>query len=360
MTAMTSPHVTTSGASRARSRRDVLAASAGLVTCVLGTGPVRGAQPEQVIVSTQGGDYARLLNEIIDAPLMRPGGIDVVQDIGEEPVRAAKLYAGRNLTRGVIDVSSNSAAVDYRLADAGLLEPLNSDNVPNLVHVLPELRAPFIAPQFYSPQVLVYNPAAVPVPPGSFAGLLDRNYRGKVGFPVGSYFNVLLAASLLETGSPNEIERAKPLIERLNSNGLRLYPTVDSIATAFASGEIVLCIMAMARAVMWRNAGINIAAAFPHEGCIIYVSGMVVPRVAPNKANAFRYLNAMLEPTAQLGFAARMGYLPSVDNAPLEQPVAAQLSLPDPKPRLVVPDYAYTTRVQSEINDWWIRLVTHS
>jgi putative spermidine/putrescine transport system substrate-binding protein len=322
------------------------------------TGAVRGAQPEQVIVSTQGGDYARLLNEIIDTPLMRPAGIEVLQDIGAEPERVAKLHAARNLTRGTIDVSSNSVAVNYKLAEAGLLEPLSSDSIPNLVHVLPELRAPYMAAQFHSPQVLVYNPKAVPVPPGSFADLLDPRYHGKIGFPFGSYFNILLAASLLETGSPNEIERAKPLIERLNANGLRLYPTVDAIATAFTSGEIVLCMMAMARVIMWQNLGVEIAAAFPGEGCIVYVSGMVVPRTAPDKANAFRYLNAMLEPAAQQGFAARMGYLPTVDNAPLAEPAATQLRLPDPRPRFVAPDYAYTTRVQSEVNDWWVRLVT--
>jgi hypothetical protein len=44
-----------------------------------------------VIVSTQGGDYAGLLNEIIDAPLVRPAGIDVIRDIGDKPARAAKL-----------------------------------------------------------------------------------------------------------------------------------------------------------------------------------------------------------------------------------------------------------------------------
>ena len=310
-------------------------------------------------MSTQGGDYARLLREIVDIPLVRPLGIEVVQDIGDEPERAAKLYAGRGLARGVIDVSSNSAAVNYRLAASGLLEPLGSDKIPNLVHVLPALRAPFMAPQLYSPQVLVYNPDAVPVPPRSFSDLLDPRYRGKVGFPSGSYFNVLLAASLLETGSPNQIERAKPLIERLNNNDLRLYPTVDSIAGAFASGEIVLCIMALARVVMWQNAGIRIAAAFPQEGSIIYVAGMVVPRNAPDKANACRYVNAMLQPPAQQGFAARMGYLPSVDNALLSGRIATQLRLPEPPSKLVAPDYAYTTRVQSQVNDWWLRLTVH-
>lgn len=345
-------------ASNFLSRRRVIAGMAALPAIIAGNGSGRAAQAERVVISAQGGDYARLLREIIDGPLTQASGIEIIQDIGSEPERAAKIYAGRGLAHGVVDVSSNSIGVNYKLAQAGLLEQLDSSKVPNLVHVLPEFRDGIIAPQFYSPQVLVYNPAAVVVPPQSFADLLDARYHGRVGFPSGSYFNILLAASLLKTGSPNEIDSAKPLIEKLNGNGLRLYPTVDSIASAFASGEIVLCMMGMARVIMWQNQGVAIAAAFPREGCIIYELGMVVPRNAPNKANAFRYLDAMLAPTAQQGFAAKMGYMPAVDNAPLAGPVARQLSVPDPQPKLVAPDYNYTSRVQDEVSTWWNKLIS--
>lgn len=320
----------------------------------------RAFAAEQCIISAQGGDYAHLLHEIIDAPLVTPQGIDIVQDIADEPARAAKIYAGRVLPRGSIDVSINSAAVNHRLADAGLLQSLSAQTIPNLPHVLPQFRSAFIAPQFFSPQVLVYNPAQVYPPPHSFADLLDPRWHGRIGFPNLSYFNVLLAASLRETGSPNQIEHAKPLIERLNANGLRLYPQVDSMASAFASGEIVLGIMGMSRVVMWQNAGINLASAFPDEGCIVYIAGMVIPHNAPNKSAAYRYLDAMLEPSAQLGFATKMGYLPAVDNAPLTGRTAQQLALPEPRPRLIEPDYAYTTRIQAEISEWWTKLTARS
>jgi putative spermidine/putrescine transport system substrate-binding protein len=330
-------------------RRLFIAASAAMAA-------VRASAAEQCIISTQGGDYAHLLHEIIDAPLVVPQGIGVIQDVADEPTRAAKIYAGRVLPRGTIDVSSNSAAVNHKLADAGLLQSLTTQTVPNLAHILPRFRSPFIAPQFYSPQVLVYNPELVHPAPHSFADLLDPRWHGKIGFPNLSYFNVLLAASLYDRGTPNQIERAKPLIERLNANGLRLYPQVDSMAAAFSSGEIVLGIMGMSRVVMWQNAGIGIASAFPDEGCIVYISGMVIPRNAPNKSAAYRYLNAMLEPSAQVGFAAKMGYLPAVDNAPLSGRTAQQLDLPNPGPRLFEPDYAYTTRIQAEISEWWTKL----
>jgi len=342
------------------SRRQVLTAGPGLAAMAAGIGADPAAAAGKVVMSVQGGDYARLLRDIIDIPLTHASGIEVVQDIADEPSRAAKIYVQRDLARGTVDVSSNSVAVNYKLAQAGVLEPLDSTRIRNLAHVLPEFRDRFIAAQFFSPQVLVYNPAAVSPPPQSFSDLLDPRYHGKVGFPSGSYFNILLAASLLQTGGPNEIDRAKPLIRQLNDNGLRLYPSVDSIAPAFASGEIVLGMMGMARVVMWQNEGFKMAAAFPREGCIIYESGMVVPRNAPDKASAFRYLDAMLAPAAQEGFAARMGYTPAVDDAPLTGKIAGQLRIQGPRPKMIAPDYGYTSRVQDDVSTWWNKLISRS
>jgi putative spermidine/putrescine transport system substrate-binding protein len=85
----------------------------------------------------------------------------------------------------------------------------------------------------------------------------------------------------------------------------------------------------------------------------------VVPKNAPNKEGAFAYLDAMLEPSAQQRFAERMGYLPTVTNAPLTGKVGEQLALPDPPPKLVVPDFAYTSKVMADIQEWWKKTTAH-
>jgi putative spermidine/putrescine transport system substrate-binding protein len=106
---------------------------------------------------------------------------------------------------------------------------------------------------------------------------------------------------------------------------------------------------------MWQNAGFPVKGRFPKEGAILYVSGMVVPKNARNREAAFAYLNAMLDPRAQQGFAAQMGYLPTVDDAPLSGKVGEQLALPDPKPNLVTADYSVLAQALPELNDWWLK-----
>jgi putative spermidine/putrescine transport system substrate-binding protein len=331
-------------------RRHALAGAAALAMPGL-IGTARAA--DRVILETWGGDYGNLLHQNVEVPILQPKGIEVVQDANDEPPRIAKMLAQRRLPRGTSDVDCVQAVGAYQLNSADALEKIDATKVPNLVHVKPNLRTDYFAPHIWSPQVLIYDPDRVKEPPTSFGDLLDPKYKGRVGFPDVNAFYVMMAASLYASGTSTDFDKAKELMEKLNANGLHLYPSTDAGGPPFKTGEIDVGIMWLARVNMWQNAGIPVKASFPKEGCILYVSGMVVPKNAPNKEGAYAYLNAMLEPSAQDAFAAKMGYLPTVDNAPLTGKVAEQLALPDPEPKMVVPDYAVTSKVQAEMQDWW-------
>jgi putative spermidine/putrescine transport system substrate-binding protein len=339
-------------------RRAVLAAGTLLASPALLTR--RSSAAETCVVGTWGGDYARLLRENIDDPILKPRGVDVIQDIGDETPRYAKLTAQHMLPRGTMDIACLGAVNGYRATEAGLLEPLDETKVPNLKHVLSYLSAPAFVPHIYSAQVIVYNPTTVTNPPTSFADLLDPKWKGKIGMVSTVAPWVMMGASLLESGTTTDFDKAKAFMLKLNANGLRLYPETDALAPAFKSGEIEVGVIWLARSFMWHNAGFPVRGQFPKEGAILYVSGMVIPKNAPNKAAAFKYINALLDPSAQRGFAAHMGYLPTVDDAPLSGSVGEQLSFPSPRPKLVTPDYKVISSAMSELNDWWLKNIQHS
>ena len=341
------------------SRRAVLGGAA-LTLAAPALRPRRAAAAEQCVVGTWGGDYARLLKENIDDPILQPQGVTVIQDVADEIPRVAKLFAQRNLPRNTVDIACMGAPQGYRCGEAGLLEKLDETKVPNLKHVMPKLRSDTFVPHIYSAQVLVYNPDTVKEPPNSFGDLLDPKWKGKVGMPGQNFFWAMMGASLYTSGNPNDFEKAKEFFLKLNDNGLRLYPQTDSLAPPFKTGEIEVGIIWLARTVMWRKGGFPTQGRFPKEGAILYVSGMVMPKNAPDKDAAYKYMNALLEPQAQQGFAKNMSYLPTVDNAPLSGQVGKDLALPDPAPNLVVPDYAFDAKVQPEINDWWLKNIQRS
>ncbi len=338
-------------------RRSVLAGAALAAPALLSH---RAAAAEQCIVGTWGGDYARLLKENIDDPILKPEGIDIIQDVGQEDTRVAKLIAQRRLPRNSIDIACVGAPEGYHCTEAGLLETLDETKVPNLKHVLPKLRSDTFIPHIYSAQVLVYNPDTVKEPPNSFGDLLDPKWKGKVGMIGTNSFWGMMGASLYASGNVNDFDKAKEFFLKLNDNGLRLYPTTDSLAPPFKSGEIEVGIVWLARTVMWRKGGFPVMGRFPKEGAVLYVSGMVMPKNAPDKEAAYKYMNALLDPRAQQGFAANMSYLPTVDDAPLSGQVGQDLALPDPAPNLVVPDYAYDAKVKPEIDEWWMKNIAKS
>ena len=103
---------------------------------------------------------------------------------------------------------------------------------------------------------------------------------------------LIMAASLLLSGTTTDFDKAKEFLLKLNANGLRLYPQTDAIAPAFKSGEINVAVIWLARSVMWQNAGFPVKGTFPKEGAVLYVSGMAMPKNAPDKDAAYKYMNA--------------------------------------------------------------------
>jgi putative spermidine/putrescine transport system substrate-binding protein len=334
------------------SRRLLLGAGAALAAPALLPVAARAAS-KRIVVGTWGGDYQHLQEINVVEPILTPKGWDIVWAPANEPPRMAQIIAQRMLPRGTLDVAAIEAPGAYRLGKLGLLETLDASKIPNLAHVDPLLRSDFLAPHIYSAQILIYDPKKLTPPPTSFGDLMNPAYKGQIGVPTGNDFYVMMAAAMYAAGNVDAFDKAKPVMEKVNANGLRLYPETDSIGPAFKSGEIELGVMWLARVAMWQNAGIDVAAAFPKEGSVLYVSGFVVPKNAPNKEGAYEYINAILDPSAQRGFAATMGYLPTVDNAPLTGKIATQLAFPTPKPKLVVPDYAFDVKALPEINAWW-------
>ncbi len=330
-------------------RRALLAGVAGLP---LLPRVARAAEP--VVIATWGGDYANLLRDNVEQPILVPEGVAVTQDVGDEDPRVAKLFAQRRLPRASDDVVCLQAVRAHEVGAAGLLETIDAARVPNLAHVLPNLKSPYYAPHIWSPQVLVYNPDKVKEPPKTFADLADAKYNGRVGVGDINYFYVMMAAALAATGDVNKVDAkaAQDLALKLNGNGLRLYPSTDSIGAGLKSGEIDVGIMWLARVVMWQNAGIPVKASFPTEGSVLYISGMVVPKNAPDKDAAFKYLDAMLAPASQMRFAEHMGYQPTVDNCKLTGTVAQQLALPADL-KLAPPDYTITGPLQTPTSEWW-------
>ena len=334
--------------------RRALLGTAAAAAVAPGLIPAPASAAGQVIVGTWGGDYAKLLAQNIDKPLLAPKGIEVLQDVGSQDARRTKLTAERNSRHGSMDVCCLSDIDLYSMNQLHVWEPVTEQNVPNLKHVPKAYRTDYSIPHIISGKVMLYLPSKMPAPKG-FIDMWDTKYAGKLGLIDIQYLYVIMLANLAHGGPMNDFTKGKAaLLELKKTMKPKIYPSNEAFAVALKGEEIHYGPMWLARGVFWKNSGIDVAAAYPEEGAIAYVSGAGVPKNAPNKANGLAYLNAMLDPSAQVGFAKSMSYAPTVDDAPVAPDLMKQIAFtPAQQAALKYPDFGYLANQISGLLDWW-------
>jgi putative spermidine/putrescine transport system substrate-binding protein len=313
----------------------------------------RAQDNKRIVVGTWGGDYSRLLAKNIETPLLVPKGWDVIKDEAGDPPRRAKVLAEKSLRRGTSDIQGVSAANMYEMNEQGTIEQLDYSKIPNAKNLIPAMKYPYGVGHIYSGKVGLFNPKLMAAPT-SFAEVLDPKNGNKLGIIDIQYQYTMLAASLASGGKVGNFEPGKERLIACKKAGARIYPSNEAFAQALKTEEIACGIMWKARAVQWQNAGINVQTIAPKEGVPMYVSGFVVPKNAPNKQGSYAYLNAMLEASAQEGFAADMGYNPTVTNAKVPDDLRKRIGFTDEEQkRLVDLDYGYMAKNDSAFKEWW-------
>lgn len=336
------------------SRRTFLSGTAMAGAHMLFAGASPAAAASQLVVGTWGGDYGQLLGDLIDKPFAAPRGIEVLQDVANVDPRKTKLLAERTSRRGSMDVACLSDSDTYLLSQSNVLETIPAEKVSRLPFVLPELRKDYSIPHMYSAQVILYNPNKVPAPPQSFADLWDPKWRGRIGVSDILYGGVTLAAALAGGGSVSNLDPAEAKLLALRSLDVKIYPSNEALAAGLKSEEVWITIMWLARGFMWKKAGIPLAHVVPKEGAIPAVFEAAVPRNARNKDAAFTYLDGMLDPKAQVGFAEKMGYAPTTKDVVLPPEIAREILLTEEeRTRLLKPDYAYSLQRSQRTLDFW-------
>jgi putative spermidine/putrescine transport system substrate-binding protein len=337
-------------------RRTALAAgAAGAGAWLAPAAPARAQRTSRVVVGTWGGDYQDLLEINVERRLLAPIDIAVEYDVANAPQRKARLVAERESRHGSFDVACLSDIDMYEMAQLDLFEPVAVDNVPNLANLAAPFASPYAIPHIHSIRVILYNPEKIPGGMVSYHDIWDPKYRSRIGFADGLYLQVIESAALIAGGAMNDFEPGKRKLMELKGHAT-VFPSNEALADSLRAGETWATIMWLARGFMWRKAGIGVTHAVPEEGATPIVFEAAVPKNAENKANGFKYLDAMLDARGQAGFAERMGYAPTVTNAALPPELAAQIALtPDQQARLNIPDHAYLAANNAQLLEFWNR-----
>ncbi|WP_127091987.1 ABC transporter substrate-binding protein [Aquabacter cavernae] len=341
------------------SRRRVLQGMGVAGGALLAPGFLGSAAAQQysgeLVVSNWGGDWNANVVRAFEEPELEAKGMVIKRDLASAPARKTKIIAERNLPRGTIDVAQFTDADAYELNLQGALEEIDYSKIPNATHLLPNMKTPYFVPFNISGMVIIYNPEKIKTPPTSYADLLNPEYAGKVGLIDQIYFNYFFAFALLNGGSMSDVTPAfEKLKELKKAVQPRIYPSHQQAAAALQSGEIWITANYKARAAQWKKEGIKVEPAYPKEGAIAFKGGVVVPKRARNKDNAYHYLNAMLTPPVALRLAEYTFYQVPIDNANLPPALAAEVAFtPEEQKLLRHFDLEYTAKNQAAWLEWW-------
>ncbi len=282
------------------------------------------ARPSHAVVRDQaitvgcwGGAYGQALQAVIDTPLARGEQITVHQVVSNEQARFARLAAAT--PEAHLDVALLSDTDAYRLSLRQLFAPVTTSGVGTLPQVLPGLRVPYGVPQSQTALCILYNASRLAEPPRSFAALFEAARQGRVGFSSELAIHNVAAAAITQRRVSASLESAKATFTALKRAGtLRLYPDNEALGAALAGGEIVMAPMWRSRGYVWQQAGRDVRDSVPSEGAIPFTILACVPGTAA-VAPAMRYLEALLHPDAQVALAARLGLLPTVQTARVDE-----------------------------------------
>src|SRR5947209_2505341 len=180
----------------------------------------------------------------------------------------------------------------YEMNEAGVCEQIDYSKLKNAKNIVPSMKYPYGVGHIYSGKVAVYNPKLIPDAPKSFKDAFDPKHGNKIGIIDIQYQWVMAAAAMAaKGGKATEYESGKALLMEAKNAGARVYPTNEAFAQALKTEEIGIGIMWKARVRQWQSADISVQSVAPAEGVLMYVSGFVIPKNAPNKDGGYAYMD---------------------------------------------------------------------
>ncbi|MFI6797661.1 spermidine/putrescine ABC transporter substrate-binding protein [Streptosporangium canum] len=211
-----------------------------------------------------------------------------------------------------LDVAFVSGQYAQALNEAGLLEPLHPELIPNLANLYPEAKElsydkgnVFSVPYTWGTTGICYRTDLVKTPPTSWNDILNppAEAKKKVTMMTTERWLALPAVKALglsvNTKSDEDLEKIKAKLIEAKPNLLR-YDDVD-FGKRLVSGEAV---MVEAWDGWCPTSEKNIEFVVPKEGSDLWVDTMVVLKSSKNKEAAHAFVNFILDPEIH-GWAAQ-------------------------------------------------------
>jgi spermidine/putrescine transport system substrate-binding protein len=250
--------------------------------------------------------------EVIDG-FSKETGIKVnVENYASNEEMLAKLLAG-----GKYDLVQPSEYTIEALVKIGKLEELNLANIPNIKNIDPKyLRMPhdpegkFTVPWMVGSVGIVVNTAKVKDPIKGYQDVFSGKYKKRI--VVLNDAREIVSWALNAQGlpineiTPENLEKVKPALKTWLPQ-VKVYDS-DSPKTALLNGDVDLGIVWSGEAAILYKKNKKFSYILPAEGAHQFIDSLAIPKGAPNKENAEKFIDYILRPDVSVKISKEFPY----------------------------------------------------
>jgi putative spermidine/putrescine transport system substrate-binding protein len=327
-----------------QSRRAFLIGTAATGAAVLAPGAAQAAN-ERIVYANWGGSWEKAMRRAWADPFTKESGVQVVSASDNSLGRLQAMVQAGKVEWDLMEGLPELARVG---AQKGLLEKLDFSVIKrDGMMKRPEFFNDYSIPEVIFGRVMIYD-KRLPQKPTNWAAFWDvKTFPGKRTF-YNKVESGILEAALLADGVPADklypldVDRAFKKLGEIREH-IIWYTSVTQSEQVMRDGQAVMGLLADGRALSVKNGGAPVEVAM--DVGLLTWSVFVVPKGAPNKEAAMRFLAFVLDERRQTAIAMAYNYGPVVP--------AAWKNIPAERHNLISggPDVEKTAVFLNA--DWW-------
>lgn len=272
-------------------------------------------QTDRVVIGVSGGDWEKNIRAAALDKFAQETGIkvEIVTGTDAEWFNKIKAANGKNPSYDILVLQPDTI---LRLMSADLLQPLDTEHVPNLADLYPSVNERFTkdgkiyAAGFSMGQLgIAYREDLVPVKPTKWTDLWRPEYKGHVAVSSPTYsaglqfFSGLIHALGGQEKNEEDVNRAFEKLAELKDNVVAFPDNGGTVQTLLERGDAWVVPFWDGRVFAMKKAGINVGFAYPEDGPVAAMASWAIMKGSPNLANAYKLLNYLCSPEVQKAFS---------------------------------------------------------
>lgn len=299
---------------------------AGIAVPLAAPAVLRAAERPKLVISWWGFNGDNLQKYLIK-PFLEKYDADITFDTGGAPDRFNRI----KLRPESVDLAYFSDMLIYPAVQAGMFEPINRANIPNIAELYPAARAP--QGEKWGPGYeiqrygIIYDASKVSAPITKWEDLWRPELKGRISLPsiansIGP-INVLIAGDRVGVNAYTDPDKAFASVAELKPNILKTFSTGSELVNLFSQGEIVAAAAQDYAFVSIKKAVPNAVWADLTDGEYANFNTINLVKGTKNARLGETFINFVLDKDIQRGLAAAGVFAPCNEKTVLTPQEAA-------------------------------------